>query len=605
VARLEQLRLRFEQEALAMGQLSHPGAVEVRDIDVAEDGSPFLVMELLEGESLKERVKRVGSPPLEEILRYADEILDVLAAAHDKEIVHRDIKPDNLFVVASTGTLKVLDFGVARMREGAAKTAVGTRLGTLPYMPPEQVNGETIDGRADLFALGAVMFQLVARRRVHNAKTESEMIVKMSSEPAPSLGSVATTASHELSLVIDRSLCFDRERRYPDARTMQADVRALRAGQTPPEATRMLADFGPPTANTEMREPSTRRPVAAGDVAPAAQSMTSETRAAVVAVAGASPVGPTVAATPFDGAPVSSTMAAPPAPAGGHPPSAPGAVASPVGMPKTAAIPELLPGALADSTKVSVGVVPIAETTQVSAGAPALPPSQPVGPSDPGMASAAAAVSTSQPPSHDGAIGWPASAAASPSSVESGRRNRQLAAVILLVGGVLAACLFVGIWVAFGTSAASDETEEQDEERDSARAKRRSRSSSDASADGVTPASSGSPESPGSPAEKRSAAPPADPPGGSVRPLTPTATPSDTAPPEPITPPEAPDPPPDPTPKPATTPTPPPAVDPPPPPAVDPPPQSTGGKGKGHKGKGKGKGKDKDKDKKKKGKKKK
>src|SRR5262245_57536773 len=192
VARSKDLRDRFEQEAHAVNVFKHPGAVEIRDIDVTEDGAPFLVMELLEGESLSDRARRQDGLPLEELLRLSDELLDVLVAAHAQGIVHRDIKLDNLFV-QNDGRLKVLDFGIARMRSGAKAmlTRTGATLGTVAYMPPEQVKGVEIDHRADLFAVGATMYRVIAKRRIHDARNEPDLLVKMATEPAAPLASVS------------------------------------------------------------------------------------------------------------------------------------------------------------------------------------------------------------------------------------------------------------------------------------------------------------------------------------------------------------------------------------------------------------------------------
>ncbi len=235
VARDPELRARFEQEASAVNHFKHPGAVDVRDIDVAEDGAPFLVMELLDGQPLAALARQPGGVPLGELLRMVDEMLDVLVAAHAQGIIHRDIKPDNLFVLQD-GRLKVLDFGIARVRAGAPpklSTRVGATLGTAPYMPPEQIRGVEIDARADIFAVGATLFRLIARRRIHEAVSEADTLVKMASAQAPSLTSVAPDTPRDVCLVVDRALMFDREKRYPDALTMQRDVRALREGQPP------------------------------------------------------------------------------------------------------------------------------------------------------------------------------------------------------------------------------------------------------------------------------------------------------------------------------------------------------------------------------------
>jgi serine/threonine-protein kinase len=235
IARSKELRARFEQEAQAVNRFAHPGAVEIRDIDASEDGCPFLVMELLEGENLAERAGRFGGLPREEMLGHVDSLLDVLAAAHAQGIVHRDIKLDNLFVTTD-GKLKVLDFGIARITSGPALTKHGARLGTTAYMAPEQVRGEEVDARTDVFAVGATMFRLLAKRRIHEAASEAELLVKMGRDPAPPIASVAPDVDRGLALVVDRALAFDRAQRYPNALTMQGDVRALITGELPPFA---------------------------------------------------------------------------------------------------------------------------------------------------------------------------------------------------------------------------------------------------------------------------------------------------------------------------------------------------------------------------------
>jgi serine/threonine-protein kinase len=238
VASSPQMRARFEQEAAAVNAFKHPGVVEVRDIDTAEDGSPFLVMELLEGESLADRIRR--DPPLElaDVLRVASATLDVLQAAHERGIIHRDIKPDNLFLTRD-GALKVLDFGIARVRAGGGRkpmTGVGVTLGTMAYMPPEQARGQEIDGRADVYAVGATMFRMLAKRVVHDAASEAERVMKVLGEHAPSLSSVVPTLAPDVALVVDRALAYDRADRYPDAKTMKADVDALARGEAPAHA---------------------------------------------------------------------------------------------------------------------------------------------------------------------------------------------------------------------------------------------------------------------------------------------------------------------------------------------------------------------------------
>jgi eukaryotic-like serine/threonine-protein kinase len=293
IARDPDLRARFDQEAHAVNRLRHPGAVEIREKDATEDGAPFLVMELLDGQTLSALAREPGGVPLQDLLRYADELLDVLAAAHAQGIIHRDVKPDNLFVLRD-GHLKVLDFGIARVRRDTQnkkpKTRLGATLGTAPYMPPEQIKGQEIDARADLFAVGATMFRLIAKRRIHEAANEAETLVKMATDPAPPLASVTTDAPPDVCLVVDRALMFDRASRYPDALTMQEDVRALREGRAPPYAHAALLQGGTP-APSALRVPSVIVPASTASSMTHA-SMTGEeaTAYAPESIVGAAPI---------------------------------------------------------------------------------------------------------------------------------------------------------------------------------------------------------------------------------------------------------------------------------------------------------------------------
>ncbi len=238
IAKSDQIRARFEQEAMAVNAFRHPGVVEIRDVDVTDDGAPFLVMELLDGESLGDRIKREPRLSETELARIAAEVLDVLFAAHALAIVHRDIKPDNVFL-QSDGRIKVLDFGIARMRSGlgrALPTQAGVTLGTMAYMPPEQARGQEIDARADLYAVGATMFRVLAGRIVHGATTDGELVMKALSDAAPRLGAVAPQVSAHLAAVVDRALAYDREDRYADAKVMRGDLLAILEGKSPPYA---------------------------------------------------------------------------------------------------------------------------------------------------------------------------------------------------------------------------------------------------------------------------------------------------------------------------------------------------------------------------------
>jgi eukaryotic-like serine/threonine-protein kinase len=220
----EALRARFLREGYAANAVDHPGAVRVLDDDTAEDGSVFLVMELLEGETLRELWERAGYRlPIPQTAAFAHQLLDVLAAAHAKGIVHRDIKPDNLFVTAD-GRLRVLDFGIARMRDasGSSATRTGGVMGTPAFMPREQALGwvKEIDGRTDLWAVGATIFTLVSGQMVHQADTPEHVVVLTATQPARSFGSVVAVPP-AIAAVVDRSLAFAKDDRFPDARSMQ------------------------------------------------------------------------------------------------------------------------------------------------------------------------------------------------------------------------------------------------------------------------------------------------------------------------------------------------------------------------------------------------
>ena len=235
-------RTRFLREGYAANVIEHPGAVSVLDEDVSDDGNAFLVMELLEGETLDQRWERhAGRLPFGEVLSFADQLLDVLALAHIKGIVHRDIKPENLFLTRE-GVLKVLDFGIARVFETAQDAKQATRagqvIGTPAFMAPEQALARwgDIDGRTDIWAVGATMFTLVSGSHVHEAQTGTEQLVYSATRPARSLASVVTGIPPSVVAIIDRALLFEKTQRWPDARNMQGAVRAALSSFAPQPA---------------------------------------------------------------------------------------------------------------------------------------------------------------------------------------------------------------------------------------------------------------------------------------------------------------------------------------------------------------------------------
>ncbi|HEV3189110.1 MAG TPA: serine/threonine-protein kinase, partial [Polyangiaceae bacterium] len=236
LARNQEVRERFLREGYAANQVEHPGAVQVLDDDVVaagpDKGTAYIVMELLEGESLQDRLQR--GPPIgeREFLRVAESVLEVLDAAHAHGVVHRDLKPENLFLAGALSAahapqVKILDFGLARLLQNQTITTYGLALGTPSFMSPEQAAGriDDVDGRTDLFALAATGFRLRAGRRIHEADSPVELVMKMAKVPAPRLATVAPGVSEPFARVIDRGLEFKREDRYETAAAMSKDVR--------------------------------------------------------------------------------------------------------------------------------------------------------------------------------------------------------------------------------------------------------------------------------------------------------------------------------------------------------------------------------------------
>jgi len=247
----QQVKDRFLREGYVANRIGHPDAVQILDDDVLEDGSVFLVMELLEGQSLETRLRQQRTLPVRDVLQIADSVLDVLGAAHDQGIVHRDIKPANLFLT-SEGAVKVLDFGLARVRERTFKgsmTRSGMVIGTASYMPPEQARGkkDLIDARTDIWALGATMFRALAGRYVHLGQTVNERLIAAMSEHAPSLASAVAGVPDPLVRIVDQALAFQPADRWPSARAMQQEIRRVHeqiAGFSLP-ASRRTEPLGP------------------------------------------------------------------------------------------------------------------------------------------------------------------------------------------------------------------------------------------------------------------------------------------------------------------------------------------------------------------------
>jgi len=226
---------RFEKEARAAAQLDHPNILVVHDVGTHE-GSPFIVSELLQGESLREKL---GAPlPPKKAVDYAVQIAHGLAAAHEKGIVHRDIKPENVFVTKD-GHVKILDFGVAKLLPSfeasgvdtetptASATQPGTAVGTVAYMSPEQIRGQPVDARTDLFSFGVVLYEMLSGKRPFQRETPAETMTAILREEPADLSETNRSAPAPLENLVRHCLEKEPDSRFQSARDVIFALEAL------------------------------------------------------------------------------------------------------------------------------------------------------------------------------------------------------------------------------------------------------------------------------------------------------------------------------------------------------------------------------------------
>jgi serine/threonine protein kinase len=221
---------RFEQEARAAAALNHPNILAVFQMG-SYQGAPYLVSELLEGETLREQLKR-GPLSVRKTIDYGVQIARGLAAAHEKGIVHRDLKPENLFVTKD-GTVKILDFGLAKLTQPHSSpdrtegTEPGAVMGTVGYMAPEQVRGQITDHRADIFAFGAILYEMLAGKRAFQKPTSADTLSAILNEDPPGISQVATNIPPALQRVVLRCLEKSPEQRFQSASDLAFALDAL------------------------------------------------------------------------------------------------------------------------------------------------------------------------------------------------------------------------------------------------------------------------------------------------------------------------------------------------------------------------------------------
>ncbi len=235
---------RFRREARAVAQLSHPHIVGV--IDAGEDeGRPYIVFEYVEGETLKERIRREGRLPITEAVAYAIEIARALGAAHARHIVHRDVKPQNV-LIDEEGSAKVTDFGIARTLEEEGLTADGRVLGTTDYVPPEQALGRAVTGQSDLYSLGIVLYEMLTGEVPFTGESQVAVAMKHVREEVPDVQFKRPEISAALAAVVETATAKRVEDRYADDAELVADledvlaIETARSGSTGGEVTAVL-----------------------------------------------------------------------------------------------------------------------------------------------------------------------------------------------------------------------------------------------------------------------------------------------------------------------------------------------------------------------------
>jgi serine/threonine-protein kinase len=241
---------RFRQEARAVAKLTHPNVVSV--IDAGEDGGyPYIVFEYVKGETLKQRIGRVGALDTQEAIAYAIEVARGLGVAHARNMVHRDIKPQNV-LIDEEGRAKLTDFGISRQLEQDGVTATGRVLGTTDYVAPEQAMGKAVDPRSDIYSLGVVLYEMLVGQVPFHADSQVGVAMKHVNEELPDVQRRRPEASAAVALVVERATAKDPAERYQTIGEMIDDletaleVEAARAGSTTGEATSVLDAVPPP-----------------------------------------------------------------------------------------------------------------------------------------------------------------------------------------------------------------------------------------------------------------------------------------------------------------------------------------------------------------------
>jgi serine/threonine-protein kinase len=229
---------RFMNEARALGRITHPGVVSVFEIERLWDGRVCIIMEYLNGQTLRDWLRQRGRISVEEALDVAIQLSDALAAAHDQQIIHRDVKPDNVFAIFDHAGMrtKILDFGIAKLAgEGSlVKTNTETKLGTIAYMSPEQFrSSKDVDHRADQYSLGCMLFEMLCGRTPFVADNVVDAMRAHAYEQPPLLRTMVPSAPVALEEVVQRLLAKTPDERFGSMRELKQVLETIRAGGHP------------------------------------------------------------------------------------------------------------------------------------------------------------------------------------------------------------------------------------------------------------------------------------------------------------------------------------------------------------------------------------
>lgn len=270
----DELRKRFFREAEFAGNLHHRNITTIYDFGLSDDGLPFIVQEFLTGEDLDRKIKRKDDLPLAWRVRVLADICEGLHYAHTAGIVHRDVKPSNIRILED-GTVKIMDFGIAKsMVSESTLTQTGITLGTASYLAPEQIRGETVDARTDVFSLGVLSYELLTLSRPFSGDHISTVLYKIMNEAPPSPADVTPSLPPELVRIVEKALQKDRENRYASCAEMKADLESVLTvlsgpvGAAPrPAAPEVPSEAGPRGPGSARLDERVLRPIGGPSVA--------------------------------------------------------------------------------------------------------------------------------------------------------------------------------------------------------------------------------------------------------------------------------------------------------------------------------------------------